>query len=234
MGTYYGVNIRLKLKKDAPTAVQQFMDKALIEAELEQALTELAFQPVDETHAVKIANLRQHDELGNLCSMICQRSTHFSTWCWNVKEDRGDHWLYETRGGCSSRRIDKVLLMMLVAVLAPYLDTGDDDILARILGEEDVEEDVLVIDPTGREANWFDGYRYETLSGDLHDSDHPAQSYYSGVLSDADDTQPHTRLIAEDAEFTPPWNYKALEELNQTNKAKWDEENAANWWQSLN
>lgn len=231
MGTYYGVNIRLKLKKDAPVAVQKFMDTAFIETELEQALTELAFQPVDEAHAVKIDNLRRHDELDNLCSMILQRSTYFKTWCWLVKEDRGDHWLYETRGGCNGSSIDKVLLMMLVAVLAPYLDTEDDDILARILGEESAEEDVLVIDPTGREANWFeDGYRYKTLRGDLYDNDHPSQSYYSGILSDADDAEPYTRLIAENAEFTPPWNYKALQQLNQTNKAKWDEENAATWW----
>jgi len=231
MGTYYGVNIRLKLKKDAPAAVQQFMDTALIETELEKALVELAFQPVDEAHAVKIADLRRYDELDNLCSMILQKSTYFSTWCWNVKEDRGDHWLYETRGGCNSNSVDKILLMSLVAVLAPYLDTESDDTLARIVGEEDITEDVLVIDPTGREANWVGGYCYKTVSGDLSDSDHPAQSYHSGVLSDEDDAQPHTRLIPEDAEFTPPWNYKALEALNKDNKAERDEETASRWWE---
>lgn len=239
MADYAAVNIRIKVKKGIPAAILTFIDTVFIEADINKAMAVLRGPSTDNDvrkalaiRSVDMLYITHPDELSNLDSMICMTSAYHNSWCWRVKEDRGDHWLYETRASCTHRNINKAVLLLMMLVLAPYLVVSKEDIVARVIYEDDHVEQVLVLAGHPLVAVWSEGYRYKTDSGYVDDSNYPGNVSrgYPYVLSDAVNADIRTRLVSETAEFVPPWSKTTVDNINEVNRTNWaNEQNERGW-----
>ena len=228
MGHYAAINLRIKLKKDAPEYVHQFMDTYFFETDIEKALANLETAPVTPLCALKY----YPEEITNLNSMIAQRSVYHKHWCWRSKEVNPDYVLYESKASCNHRSVDEDLIALLMSGLLPYLVTDHDNILARVIYEDSILERVAVIDAEQQCVTMTGGYQHRyhhdcVCMADTHPQEESDQ--YDEVLSDTGEFEPFVRLIPLTQEFYPPWNLAELVALNDKIKTAWGEERAVPW-----
>lgn len=239
MADYAAINVRIKVKKDIPAAIQTFIDTIFVEADINKAMAGLRATGLD-NEVRKVINMSalqtlyqtRHNELDCLDSMLNMKSAYHNSWCWRVKEDRGDHWLYESRASCTHRSTNEDVLQVIMVVLAPYLVVSKEDIVARILYEDFHLEQVLVLAGHPLIAVWSDGYRYKAEDGYVCDSNYPGtvSRGYPYVLSDAVGADSRTRLVSETAEFVPPWSKTTVDSINEVNRTNWNNERNERGW----
>lgn len=226
MSSYHAINIRFKLRNDAPAFVKAFLNTWLFETDAEQAVKDL--DSVDQVTGLNA--LKYYPEgVGNLTSMIAQRSTYHNSWCWRVAEDKGDYTLYESKASCKNTSFDIDLIILVMSGLSPFLVVEDGDILARVVYESASEEDVVVYDKTSGSCARAPGYLHKWSDEEGGgDGTHPRESsdYYNDVIADGEGVNCLTRLVPEGREFYPPWNIADLTVLNVRNAGKWAEERA--------
>lgn len=230
MSSYHAINIRFKLRKDAPDFVKAFLNTWLFETDAEQAVKDL-----DQVEQVTGLNaLKYYPEgVGDLTSMVAQRSTYHNSWCWRVAEDKGDYTLYESKASCKNTSFDMDLIVLVLSGLSPFLVVDDGDILARVIYESASGEDVVVYDKAAGHCTQTSGYLHKWSDNTGYgDGSHPRESsdYYNDIIADGEGVNCLTRLVPEDREFYPPWNIAEVVALNNENKAEWDEERSAQWW----
>lgn len=227
MSSYAAINIRLKLKKDAPEHVRQFLDTYFFKTDIEKAMADLENAPLTPLCALKY----YPGGVDNLTSMIAQCSSFHKHWCWRVKEDHPDFTLYESKASCTHNSTDEDLLVLLTSGLLGYLVVSDGDVLARVIYEESGQERVVIFNAAENHTEATDGYQHK-WSDRSGDGSHPREEsqYYDHVLTDDKSVDRFSRLVASGNEFYPPWNIAEIAALNNENKKEWDEETSAQWW----
>lgn len=205
MGMYTAISFRLKVRKNTPLPVIEFMDKFFYEGDTLEALKELQKElgvQIQSTAIALAGNEFGMNEVDNMAAMICQHSASFESWYWRVKEDKGDYWLYETRASC--KRPDLELSAKLIQALLPCLIIEEGDVVLRSIYEDSDQERVLAL-VNGKIVKET-GYTYNNDTGWSDPWDEKAPIDYVGG-----DFGPliHTR-ITEEEEFTPPWTLQGI------------------------
>lgn len=220
MSSYAAINLRFKLRNDAPEFVKEFLTTWFFLTDAEQAVADL--EQVDQVTGLNVLKYYPGG-IDNLTSMIAQCSVYHKTWCWRVAEDKGDYTLYESKASCTHRSTDEDLLVLVMTGLHPFLVIEDGDILARIIYEDASRERVVVFDKAQGGCAMADGYLHKWGNNNDGDGSHPREQskYYTQVLSDKEGSDRFSRPIPEDDEFYPPWNITDVLVRNTANDGKW-------------
>lgn len=165
MGHYTGIATRLKVKKTAPAELITFLDQFYTKTE------------ESESRAIASPNKTIEDMVDMLSRIGSQSSSH-EGWCWRVKEDCGDYWLYESRGDSKHSPDDE--FKSLVEGIVEWLVIDIGDIVYITIYEDDVTEEVWYWNGTSLVKR--DGWKYKHDNGYVTDCDHP----WSDDLTTAD------------------------------------------------
>lgn len=213
MGMYTAISFRLKVRKNTPLPVLEFMDKFFYEGDTLEALKNLQKEMGVQIQSTAIAlagNEFGMDEVEDMSAMIYQHSASFESWYWRVKEDKGDHWLYETRASC--KRPNRELSAKLIQALLPCLIIEEGDVVLRSLYEDAGVERVLAL-VNGKIVEER-GYDY----GDEWNSPWNEKAPVDYVHGDFGPLR-HTR-ITEEEEFTPPWTLQEIRAGQETKRSE--------------
>lgn len=228
MSSYAAINLRIKLKKDAPEYIRQFLDTYFFKTDIDKAMADLETVSLTPLCALKY----YPGGVDGLTSMIAQCSSFHKHWCWRVKEEHDEYTLYESKASCTHRSTDEDLLVLLMSGLRPFLVLSDGDVLARVIYESSRQERVVIYNHADSHCEATDGYLHKWDDDRRGDGSHPREEsqYYDRVLTDEEGVDRFTRLVATNNEFYPPWNIAEIVALNAENKKEWDEELSAQWW----
>jgi hypothetical protein len=201
MSAYEGVATRLKIRKSAPARTIAMLDQ---------------LYGITNPPEFKDSLLGLHNS-STLRTMLTSGAESFETWGWRVKENKGNHWVYESRAACHFGSLD--LFAMLLRSIQPWLIVKDGDILARKLYTTSVREIVLChwsmkfIESIGFEYN----ASFRGFSETLDDERHPTHFKYPqdqrtqilcGAIS-------RTSRKAACEGFVPPWNTRLLDAVEK-------------------
>lgn len=203
MGMYTGIATRLKVKKTAPADVLGFLDFLY-------GLCDSA--PLSTPDKKAPANLR--DGVKEVVKMLQHSSSYFETWDWRVKEDKGDHWLYESRASCVLPNVQA--LSAVLGYYAEHLLQSDGEIVLRSIYEESNTEYVYCTSLCDGHMKFEKrtGWVFESDNGYVSDSDHPRhykwreedkKAFAAGAKSKRDARH-------DEYEFDWPWTIKELEQ----------------------
>ena len=203
MGHYTGVALRLKVNKGATPEQLAFFDRFFLEADPMGAIEALAGDAgitLAGMGLVATGKAELLDKLDYLSLMVSGDSAYLGSWCWRVKEEYDEYWLYESRASCKFPRTE--LIQQIFNYVVPALVYENGEVLYREIYESGDQETILAI-VDGAVGN-YEGYLY--LEGD-DDPEHPTNGdtgvEYGSEAWEALRTQ---RLD----EFTPPWNLYEL------------------------
>lgn len=215
MGYYHGTATRFKVAKSAPLPALEFIDKFFIELDCSGAFGELRAERVggDGTAVAFPIPEDMIDDIDYMPFMLGNDNPEFALWWWRVKEDCGDHWLYETRGSCKSPREE--FLAKVFEWIGPALIVENGDILFRVIGEDAACErifywhDGAVVERVG-----FDYYNYlpDGTRGDgypWHPSNIHLDRWRETVYAEGWEGQ---RLVRQD-EALPGWTCREIDDL---------------------
>jgi hypothetical protein len=162
MAHYFGIASRLRLKKDAPVELLNMLDWLYRLEGSEDYQISLGEKSTG--HSKKIEEMMEslHDALGSGCKTL-------ETWDWKVREDKGDHWLYENRSG--HRHNHEQEFLSLLHGIRDYLILEEGDILFRSIYEESVKEDIIFFTKDAFAVRG--GYEYSHDNGYVTDWEHP-------------------------------------------------------------
>lgn len=215
MGYYHGTATRFKVAKSAPLPALEFIDKFFLEKDCRGAFGQLQAERVGGSGTALTFPIPEDmiDDMDYMPFMLGSPNPEFALWWWHVKEDCGDHWLYETRGSCKSPREE--FLTKVFEWIGPALIVENGDILFRVIGEDAAREriyywqDGAVIERTG-----FDYYNYlpDGTRGDGY-SWHPSnihldswdKAYYASDWE-------QQRTVRQD-EWLPGWTCREIDQL---------------------
>lgn len=226
MADYAAINLRFKLKNDAPEFIKQFLNTFFFEQGIEKAVADL-----DNADIVTPLSVMKYYPEGPECldSMILQCSEFHRAWCWRVREEHEDYALYESKASCTHRSTDEDLIILLMTGLRPWLDVQDGDVLARVIYESASVERVFVYDEAGNTIVGTNGYRHKWSNAEGNgDGSHPREQsrYYDSVLPQDPEKGRFVRMVTD--EFYPPWNIAEISVLNVANEGKWAVERSEN------
>lgn len=190
MAMYTGIASRLKVKKDAPQNVIDFLDY-LYNIRPAQAKPEGV--------VIRDESTTKH-AMGTVQSMLQLISTSFKTWDWRVKEEHEDFFLYESRG--STSYADENMFIMILEGIKASLATEEGDIVLFKVYEEAVESRVVFFMGGGFHTRI--GIKYENDAGFITDHRHPTTWTYEGTAA----RPPHERR-EDDEEL--PWTVADLD-----------------------
>lgn len=162
MGHYFGIASRIKVKKDAPPALLDFLDYIYSWANFKGyklSTGDPKRKPVE-------------DMFDNISRVLTGQPGYMPTWNWRVKETKQDHWLYESRSAANG--FDKQEFISLLRSIQEYLILQEGDILVRYIYEEEVTETIIFFNGTTFEPG--KGFSYKTDHGTLCDWTHPDQA----------------------------------------------------------
>lgn len=203
MGMYTAISFRLKVRKNTPLPVLEFMDEFFYEGNTREALEKLQKETGIKIQSTAIALTGTDYNMSDIDDMACmirQHSSSFESWYWTVKEDKGDYWLYETRASCKRPKLE--LSAMLIQALLPCLVIEEGDVVLRSLYEDAGCERVLalvngkIVEETGYDygdewnSPWNETAKIDYVRGDF------------SLIA-------HER-VTEEEEFTPPWTLQEL------------------------
>lgn len=203
MGMYTGVSFRLKVRKNAPLPVLEFMDKFFMEGETLQAVKDLQKETGIQFQSTAIAlpgDQFHYSEIADMTMMVRGHSSSFESWYWRVKEDKGDYWLYETRA--NTKRPHHDLAANLIQALLPCLVIEEGEVVLRSIYEDSAQERVLAL--VNGKIIEERGYEYEDEYNSPWNEKAPID-YVKGDFG----AIAHIR-ITEEEEFTPPWTLQEL------------------------
>lgn len=205
MGHYTGVATRLRVKKEAPSQLFEFLDYIYDTSEGELPTTLVTIHTGNNTQLdIKTA-------ADTLCSMLLCGSAYFEAWQWRVKEDCGDHWLYESRASCKHPDID--LFFSLVTGSQAFLFLEEGDIIYRDIYEDGSVENIICF--KDNKFHQREGYKYNLQEGWVgSDGYHPYNFKLPEELTQHLNFSDQSRkLIRFEEDFTPPWNITELDAL---------------------
>jgi hypothetical protein len=162
MGHYFGIASRLKVKKDAPSELFDFLDYLYSWANFKG-------------YKLRTGDPKRvavEDMFENIARVLTGQPGYMPTWNWRVKEEKTDHWLYESRS--AANRFNKEDFVVFLRSIQQYLILQEGDILMRYIYEEEVTETIIFFNGTTFEAG--NGYTYKTDHGTLCDWTHPQQA----------------------------------------------------------
>lgn len=202
MGNYTGVAIRLKVKKEAPTELFHFLDNDMFYLNGESEARSIV--PFD------TSSKAMQEAVSTLCSMTCCMSAYFDAWDWRVKEDCGDHWLYESRASCKSPSED--IFEMLVSGIQEYLILENGDILLRTIYEEGSEEDIVCY--VDGKILKREGFAYKLDQGWIRsDERHPGNFKHDKKHDERRRSGELTPFQRYEEDFIPPWDILEIETM---------------------
>lgn len=196
MSYYTGAAVRLKVRKNAPLPILEFLDRVFLKGELSDGLLDLLAQYGKQFGGTALATFQKPEvleDIEDLDSMFIGWSAYLDTWCWRCKEEDGDCLVYESRASCKYPNHE--LLAQVISFLLPALEVQNGDILIRELGESWGQENVWYYE----EGVLLQADGYEWPEGQF-DRDHPW-----GQKLQCDDSEVD-RLARRD-DWMPPWNY---------------------------
>ena len=215
MGYYYGTATRFKVAKTAPLPALEFIDKFFLEKDCRGAFGQLQAERVGGGGTALAFPIPEDmiDDMDYIPHMLGGDNPEFALWWWHVKEDCGDHWLYETRG--SSKYPREEFLAKVFEWIGPALVVDNGDILFRVIGEGGACEQIYywkdgaVLDRTG-----FDYYNHlpDGTRGDGYPW-HPSNIHldrWRGAYYAPDWEQ--QRLVRQD-EWLPGWTCREIDQL---------------------
>jgi hypothetical protein len=201
MGMYTGVATRIKIKKTAPAHVIEFFDHL--------------YGQGPEVKTAPARNQAQKDlkeAVSTIQNMLNNISSYFEAWCWSVKEDKGDYWLYESRASTKTVSHDLFIMMLMGVTDSLVLEPGD--ILMRAIYEESAQENlvyVVSVDPVVLEKRV--GMEFEHERGVVIDYRHPCNYKLRGEDREKDRAGTLDYKTRHDFDdFTFPWTIIELEE----------------------
>lgn len=164
MGHYFGVASRLKVKRDAPPALFDFLDYLYSWANFKGY----------KLHTGDPKRKPVEDMFENIARVLTGQPGYMPTWNWRVKEAKQDHTLYESRSAANGFTKDEFISWL--RSIQEYLLLNEGDILVRYIYEEEVTETIIFFN--GETFVEGQGFRYKTDGGVLWDSTHPQQAGY--------------------------------------------------------
>lgn len=164
MKTYYAVGTQLHVSKSTPAKLVKLLDY-LYCVETPAVAAELKLVAGSEHNLIK--------DTGALVSLLSNATTLFDAWNWQHKEDKGDHWLYQSRAGVSSPNFNE--FMELFDEIRQYLIFKDGDILLRAVADGSSVEHILSI--YREQLIGGQGFEYDYRDGKIKDNRHPKNIY---------------------------------------------------------
>lgn len=162
MGHYFGIASKLKVKKDAPSSLLDFLDYLYSWDNYKgyKLFTgDPRRKPVEEMFE-------------NIARVLTGQPGYMPTWNWRVKEAKPDHWLYESRSAANGFKKEDFIVFL--RSIQEYLILKEGDILMRYIYEESSVETIIYFDGTTFKDD--SGYAYKTDGGVLWDCTHPYQA----------------------------------------------------------
>lgn len=221
MGNYTAIATRIKVKKTAPKEVTGFLD-SLYQVPFAERVTKPQIPVLRDFPLHVIEDLE-----GQLQGM----SSYFETYEWRVKEDKDDHWLYESRS--SAKNSNEGLFLILLSNIVEHLVVEVGDILFRSVSEESNTERVAFYDGT-EGFNGFvsrDGFTYRSYYGEGTDSRHPKMMKYQPLVHELKAQgifNPLTRRRLN-PDYELPWNVQEVAAMLNEEKADRDAALRNNW-----
>jgi len=215
VGYYHGTATRFKVAKSAPLPALEFIDKFFIELDCSGAFGELRAERVGGAGTAVAFPIPEDmiDDIDYMPMMLSNDNPEFALWWWRVKEDCGDHWLYETRGSCKSPREE--FLAKVFEWIGPALIVENGDILFRVIGEDAACERIFYWhDGAVVERIGFDYYNYlpDGTRGDgypWHPSSIHLDRWTETVYAEGWESQ---RFVRQD-EALPGWTCREIDDL---------------------
>lgn len=207
MGHYTGVAFRLKVKKEATDFID-FLDTQLFCFNEQSTVRDI----------IPVTGVKEEIQeiVSTLGNMIRCSSYYLEQWCWCVKEDNGDYWLYESRASCQSPSIKAAKALLEGSKEFLVLEEGD--ILLRTIYEEGSSEDILFYG--NGSFNERTGFEYHSEHGDLNDSRHPSEFKFDTETKEKDRKRQYNPCQRLEEDYTPPWNIAELDELIKENQCQ--------------
>lgn len=202
MSHAYGIATRLKVSKTAPASLIDFLDYIYgigkyVDDEVKYEGGVLTIVGFD---IFKMMADR-------LCGVVLGNSGYMQTWRWRVKEDAGDHWVYESRAGHGYKGMFE--FTSLVSSIQPYLLLNEGDIVYRAVYEESPVETVLYF--TESMFKEKDGYQYSHYEGWLTDDRHPYnEKLYKEHISPDSGRCTYQRNVRQTYGSFLPWNVSQI------------------------
>lgn len=210
MGYYYGTAFHLPVKKDAPPKVFEFLDDLFYNGNIDKYT-----KPGSENELI----IHGKDlSIEYLSMMVWGHSFYIQSWWWRSKEDRGDHFLYESAASC--KYSDEDLAHGLISALLPHMSFQNGEIFFRKIGEDALVESVIYVEDDKLEFSPCGGMVYlDSYDDDRHPSQQTIASgkelHNEGFRAIAASPWEQHRLLMWGDNFTPPWNIKELRMLNE-------------------
>lgn len=215
MGYYHGTATRFKVAKSAPLPALEFIDKLFIELDCQGAFGQLQAERVGGAGTAVAFPIPEDmvDDISYLSFMLGGDNPEFALWWWRVKEDCGDHWLYETRGSAKFPREE--FLAKIFEWIGPALIVENGDILFRVIGEDAASEKIYYWqDGEVKDRRGFDYYNHlpDGTRGDGYPW-HPSNIHLDRWKSSyyAEDFQ-EQRFKRQD-EWLPGWTCREIDQL---------------------
>lgn len=134
MGNYTGVATKLRVRKDVHPQALAFIDYVFDQPGADEGIGAAAKMGMEEIT----------QQVQDIQSMLSGSSDVFETWDWQVKEDRGDHWLYE--GRASAKHVDLDLLQLMIESMKPELILAEGDVLVRTIYDDFDYERIICVE----------------------------------------------------------------------------------------
>lgn len=181
MGSYNGIASQLRVKKDAPKELFDMLDYIyqLPGSENYQLNTGHPETSVVEKSFNEVSNMLTSGSPGG----------YMETWCWRCKEEKEDHWLYESYS--SHKHVFKDAMLGFLHGIAPFLILKEGDIVFRYIYEESSVEKVYYF---SRDTFHPDaGYQYASDQGYVTDDEHPYREKLGKDEEEMFSSDPDTR-----------------------------------------
>jgi hypothetical protein len=223
MGSYNGNAIRLKVKKDAPAELLAFLDYIF-------QLQRNADTDEDDVIPDQLKHIQEFaDEVQDVLSSG-PYDGYMPTYCWRVKEDKGDHWLYESRSHSKHHGTPEV--KSFIEGLLPAMIINDGDIVYRTVYEETATETVLYY----KDGQLYkrDGFQYGTDHGYINDERHPYNARHDSDVKAKFESGELTRRHRLEEDDHLPWTHAELEKYLADKEAKrkkeWEADRKRGGW----
>jgi len=207
MGHYNYHATKFKIKKDTPPEVMAVLDSLFLGQSFYE---EFIKDPANDVLIDRNSPDYKYDEFwsffqGNSNGDPCN--------AWQVKEDKEDHWLFESRANCKFKEGQDLVINVFFSKLLPWLIIEEGDILHRRIYESASQEIIHCVEDGKITANYELGCRYSVEYDFVIDDRHP---YRHEDLPNIDrNSSSYGRSNENPSNWTPPWTLKELLPINQ-------------------
>jgi hypothetical protein len=206
MGHYNYHASKFKIKKETPPEVMGILNSLFAhDPDYEEFIKDPSNDVLIDRNST-VYNYREFWRFfqGNSVGMSCNG--------WRVKEDMGDHWLFESRSNCKYQSGMDISICEFFSKLKPWLIAEEGDILHRQIFESANRETLFCIKDGEVQIDTKSGCRYEVDYEYVLDDRHPVRHE---DLSDDINMSPLGRGRNNPSNWMPPWTVKELAPINE-------------------